>query len=296
MILNTHPENRKEMVRAISELTGTDAVYMFTPTYAFTIGSITVNRDGTIYCEDETMIEIIKPMLTERGWLEPEHGSESEAEPEREKESRHEPPADLEEIPEADEGLTVARMDITMPVEGWKVGQLTNLLRMLYAKQDLINRMLDYNLLYIEESFVTAISEHPPETVFDFEARVSNAIAAECICGLNIADGKVTLSTPFVADELVRQTAYSNLLCGILKAAETASRVSIKRQDDPENEKYHANSWLMRMGFGGPDFKDTRRILMGHLNGFAAFKSKADMELHKARQAQRRQESRGEQE
>ncbi len=278
MILNTHPENRKEMVKAISELTGTEAAYMFTPTYAFSIGSITVNRDGTIDCEDETMIETIKPMLIERGWLEPEA------------------PADLEEIPEADEGLTVERTDITMPVDGWTVSKLTNLLRMIYAKQDLINRMLDYNLLYIEESFVTAISEHPPETMSDFEARVSNAIAAECICGLNIANGKVTLSTPFVADEPVRQTAYSNLLCGILKAAETASRVSIKRQDDSENEKYHANSWLMRMGFGGSDFKDTRRVLMGHLNGFAAFKSKADMELHKARQAQRRQESRGEQE
>ncbi len=284
MILNTHPENRKEMVKAISELTGTEAVYMFTPTYAFTIGSITVNRDGTIDCEDETMIETIKPMLIERGWLEPDY------------EPEHETPADSEAIPEEDEGLTVARTDITMPVEGWTVSRLTNLLRMLYAKQDLINRMLDYNILYIEESFVTAISEHPPETVSDFEARVSNAIAAECICGLNIANEKVTFSTPLVADEPVRQTAYSNLLCGILKAAETASRVSIKRQDDSENEKYHANSWLMRMGFGGPDFKDTRRILMGHLNGFAAFKSKADMELHKARQAQRRQESRGEQE
>ena len=282
MLLNTHPENRKEMVKAISELTGTEATYMFTPTYAFMIGSITVNRDGTIDCEDETMIEIIKPMLTERGWLEPE--------------AEHEVTVDLEEISEADEGLTVARTDITMPVEGWKVGQLTNLLRMLYAKQDLINRMLDYNLLYIEESFVTAISEHPPETVSDFEARVSNAIAAECIHGLNIADEKVTLSTPFVADEPARQSAYSNLLRGILKAAEGASRVGIKRQDDSENEKYHANSWLMRMGFGGADFKDTRRILMKHLNGFAAFKSKADMEAHKARQAQRRQESRGEQE
>ena len=45
MKLNTHPENRKEMVRAISELTGLEATYMFTPTYSFQIGPITVNRD-----------------------------------------------------------------------------------------------------------------------------------------------------------------------------------------------------------------------------------------------------------
>ena len=50
----------------------------------------------------------------------------------------------------------------------------------------------------------------------------------------------------------------------------------------------------MRMGFGGADYKETRRILMGHLTGFAAFKSTADMETHKERQAQRRRERREE--
>nr|DAR21934.1 MAG TPA: hypothetical protein [Caudoviricetes sp.] len=48
------------------------------------------------------------------------------------------------------------------------------------------------------------------------------------------------------------------------------------------------------MGFGGTQHKETRRILMGHLNGFAAFKSAADMEAHKERQAQRRRERREE--
>ena len=33
MILNTHPENRKEMVKAICEMTSMNATYRFTPTY-----------------------------------------------------------------------------------------------------------------------------------------------------------------------------------------------------------------------------------------------------------------------
>ena len=48
MFLNTHPENRKEMVKAICELTGMNATYLFTPTYAYQIGPITVSRDGSI--------------------------------------------------------------------------------------------------------------------------------------------------------------------------------------------------------------------------------------------------------
>ena len=282
MKLNTHPENRKEMVRAISELTGLEAAYMFTPTYSFQIGPITVNRDGSIDCKDETMVETIKPMLIENDWL------DAIAEPEAPAKA----PVDSEEIPEDTEPIQVAQMDITMPVENWTVAQLTNLLRMLYSKQYLINRMLNFSMLYIEESFITAISENPPETAADFEARVQEAIEADCIRGFRIADGKATLSTPFVQDEPTRWTAYADLFKGILKTAETATRISIKRLDDSENEKYHANSWLMRMGFGGADYKETRRILMGRLTGFAAFKSAADMEAHKERQAQRLREKR----
>ena len=283
MKLNTHPENRKDMVKAISELIELPSAYMGMPSAAFQIGSITVSRDGSIDCEDETMIETIKPMLTEHGWL------DTEAEPGTSAEA----PADSKEIPDDTEPIRTDRMDITMPVENWTVGQLTNLLRMLYSKQDLINRMLDYGMLSIEESFITAISENPPETAADFEERILKAIEGNCICGFRIADRKAALSVPFAEDEPTRWTAYADLLKGILKTAETASRISIKRLNDSENEKYHANSWLMRMGFGSADYKETRRILMGHLTGFAAFKSAADMEAHKERQAQRRRERRG---
>lgn len=134
MNLNTHPENRKDMVKAISELTELPSAYMGMPSAAFQIGPITVNRDGTIDCEDETMIETIKPMLIEHDWL------DAEAEPETSAEA----PDDSKELPEDTEPIRVAQMDITMPLENWTVGQLTNLLRMIYSKQYLINRMLDY--------------------------------------------------------------------------------------------------------------------------------------------------------
>ena len=284
MNLNTHPENRKDMVKAISELTELPSAYMGMPSAAFQIGPITVNRDGTIDCEDETMIETIKPMLIEHGWL------DAESEPEAIAEATD----DSKEIPEDTEPLRVSQMDITMPIENWTVGQLTNLLRMIYSKQYLINRMLDYDTLYIEERFVTAISENPPAAAADFEERMLSAIEADCVRGFRIADGKATLSAPFIEDEPTRWTAYADLLKGILKTAETASRISIKRLDDSENEKYHANSWLMRMGLGGAVYKQARKTLLGHLNGYAAFKSEADMQAHKEKYAQLRKELREE--
>lgn len=278
MILNTHPENRKEMVKAICELTGMNATYLFTPTYAYQIGPITVNRGGCIVCEDEAMLSTIEPMLIERGWLEAEETPEA--------------PADFKDMPETAAPISVEQMDITMPVPGWTVAQMTNLLRMICSKQALINRMLGWDMLSIEESFVKAISENPPESTADLEARVQEAIEAGSVRGFRLSDEQVTLSTPFAQDEPTRWTAYADLLKGMLRIAETATRINLKRLDDPENEKYHANSWLMRMGLRGPQYKETRRILMGHLIGFAAFRSVADMQVHKERVARKRREVR----
>ena len=98
MILNTHPENRKEMVKAICELTGMNAMYLFTPTYAYQVGPITVSRDGSIDCEDEAMLSTIKPMLIERGWLEAEETPEA--------------PADFKDMPETAAPISVGQMDM----------------------------------------------------------------------------------------------------------------------------------------------------------------------------------------
>ena len=121
---------------------------------------------------------------------------------------------------------------------------------------------------------------------------MQEAIKTGSIRGFRLSDEQVTLSTPFAQDEPTRWIAYADLLKGMVRIAETATRISLKRLDDPENEKYHANSWLMRMGFRGPQYKEARRILMGHLTGFAAFRSAADMQAHKERVARRRREVR----
>ena len=128
MILNTHPENRKEMVKAICELTGMNAMYLFTPTYAYQVGPITVRRDGSIDCEDEAMLSTIKPMLIERGWL--------KAETQDEMPVATESSVDSKDMPETAAPISVEQMDITMPIPGWTVAQMTNLLRILRFQTD----------------------------------------------------------------------------------------------------------------------------------------------------------------
>jgi hypothetical protein len=44
--------SRKPFVKALEEITGTTAVYKFTPTYAFEVGYFTVTREGNLAFND----------------------------------------------------------------------------------------------------------------------------------------------------------------------------------------------------------------------------------------------------
>lgn len=299
MILNTHPDNRKKMVKAISELLGVEANYLYMPTYSFEIGQVTVNRDGTTTCEDPATLERIKPMLIENGWLEEAIHAEPAAE--ATEEAADEAPSEedtLEETvtPENSEADAVPveedihRMELTMPLRSWMDNQLTNLMKIFYVRQQLLNRMLQSDMLFIDERFIADLTENPMNGYHDFEVRMKQAIEDRQIRGIGFADGKFSLHTPFVREDPTRWAVHSELLGAILKSAETADRVSLKIHYDPENEKYMANSWLVRMGFAGPRHKELRRTLMKHLTGFAAFKSEAEMQAHKDKYAQLRKE------
>jgi len=283
MILNTHPTNRKEMVKAISELTGHVAVYLFMPTYAYEIGPMTVNKDGTITCDDVSVLEQIMPMLVERGWLDQPANVEAPAADETHDSCDLEAPEEV--LPESS---SVERIELTMPLRSWMPEQLNNLIRILYSRQYMINRMMQTDTLVIDEAFVKNLSENLPENYSDFEARLKAAIEADMVRGISFANGKFSLHTPYSESEPTRWAAYSDLLGGILKSAQSAKRVHLTPQFDAENEKYHANIWLMRLGFAGDSHKEMRKVLMSHLTGFAAFKNAETMQAHKDKYAQLR--------
>ena len=311
MTINTHPEDRREMVRALSERLQTPAIYMRTPTYAFRIGQLTVNRDGSITGEDEALLESLRPLLIERGWLEEEPADAPETENVKAETTGENAALNVEEAArarvetagesndaetdpaadsEAQDGAPVERVDITTPLPDWTVAQLTNLLRTLYGRQYLLNRMMRGETLCIEEPFVTALTDSPPASAADFEARVRDGIGAGHVRGVAFENGKLIFSTPYSPEEPTRWMVYGKLLDGIVRSARGATRVFIRHRVTPENEKYHANSWLMRMGFGGAEHRELRHTLLGHLSGYAAFKSEAGMRAHREKYARLRRE------
>ncbi len=275
MTLQTNPMDRREMVQAIAERLGSPAVYLRTPTYAYRIGSLTVERDGSIASDDDALLETLRPMLMERGWL-TDAAADSEAEA----------PAAKTEPTEQDSEIT--QMELSFPVEDCTVPQLKNLLHTLYSNQHVLRRMMESDALYIDRQLAERLDE--AQTPDDLEARLADGVAAETLKGCRIQDGKFTFEAILDERDPTRWQVYGTLLGAILQHAKAAKRVFLKADADSENEKYRANSLLTRLGFGGTEHKALRRALTGHLNGYAAFKSEAGMQAHREKYARLRRE------
>ena len=273
-------DDRKAMVRRLSERLQTPAVYLYTPTYAFRIGEITVNRDASVSGEREALLPAAECLL-ENGYITELPAELTAADSEA---TAEEAPAEAEPADSAAEDITVTTLRIYEP--DWTMQSMTNLMHMLYARQDLINRMLQMNCLRIDEVFIQALASEMMTSVGDFEALLHRAILDEHVTGVNIEHDAVLVELPWEKDS-IRWVFYSQIISACIKAAKTAKRV-LPRRLDSEADKYHANAWLARLGFGGPEHKELRSTLMSHLSGYAAFKTADRMQAHKDKLAEQR--------
>lgn len=143
MTIYYNAQDRKPLVKAISEFTGADAVYMRTPTYAYQIDYFTVTREGNLEFDDRADSEEIEGLiefLAERGFIAEVADTSATEQPET---ASEEVSADTDSAEHSEPvGLTVE-----VPLEGTAVDNLTKLLE---AKGRLIRRALAVDSLPIE--------------------------------------------------------------------------------------------------------------------------------------------------
>ena len=249
LTFNVTKENKKAFAQAVSAITGDKAIYQFTPTYAFQIGDLTVNRDATLTAPDGSDLSDLLAALKDEGYelLETEKEeapADEEAAPEETAESKEAEPAE-ETVESTEEVETTATEDaptetekpeaetpdeeptsltISLPLDAANVGTLTNLLS---SKGDLIKH------------------------------------------ALGITDTRIN-----VTEDKIESNAYTlfiSLLCKLSKDLKHAS----SRPVETDNEKYAFRCFLLRLGFIGPDYKGARKILLQNLTGSSAFRNGA---------------------
>ena len=252
--------------------------YLGVPSCAYQVGDYTIRKDGTI----EGDLEAIHDFLIRQGLIEQEPVQETvETEPETETDANPSPTFES----------NADSIELSIPITELTPQQLINLIRILYSRQKLLAAMTKNDGIRIDEELIGLLNDEKPETADRILELMQNEIRVGMVNGVSISNETFTLTLAGAehSDDL---TAYVRLMTALLRRATAAGFVSAKRIDPDEGEmKYYVNSFLNQLGFGGPEYKNDRKVLMGHIKGYAAFKNNAQMEKHKARLKERRHAS-----
>ena len=234
LTFNVEKENKKAFAKRIAEITGKEAIYQFTPTYAFAIGDLTVNRDATLTAPDDKDLTGLIEALKADGYELLETEGAGEPAEQTEQEEKVMPETQETETTEESNEEEGDSLTISMPLDSANVENLQNLLT---AKKNLIEKALDI-----------------PDA------------------SIQISDDKIDFPwfhRILSADESNAAMLFITALCRMSK---NQKRVSAK-QKETDNEKYAFRCFLLRLGFIGPEYKEARKILLQNLTGSSAFKS-----------------------
>lgn len=271
MRLETHFTERRLLTQAISDWIHEPIHYDGVPSCSYSIGPVKVMKDGSIETEDADAWAMLIPFFRNHGWM-PEEETEQPAET------------------VTDEKQT--RIDISMPADDFTADQLTNLLRIFYSKQVLLNRSFNRGIFNIPAFLIVELEEQKPKTPEEFTSRLDGH--RSLLDGFDFRDGKVTVSVPYDENDPTRWETYALFFERVMKLAKGATRVRAEIIPAGDNEKYYMNSWLARLGFGGADFKALRKLLLENLTGCCAFPDAERAEKHKAKYAELRRAKRDE--
>ena len=278
MRVETHCQNRKLLAQAISEWVHDPVHYDGAPAMTYSIGPFKVERDASITCDDSDAWATLTPFLQNHGWL-----------PTEEAVAEHEATAQDEPTSEDTSVEDIHLHSISIPLMEFTVESAANLLRMVYARQDLLNAMTRGDTIFVDEEVMNLLRDTPPSSMDELRALVDSETSIGLLRGIGIADGKLTMDFPFDAERPTDWQHYAKLMFTLADRAKSAHRVSTKRIQPSDTEmKYFCNSLLNQLGFGGTEHKELRHVLLGHLHGYAAFRTADKMEEHKTRFTERR--------
>lgn len=256
--------DRKELVTAIEKLNGCKMKYQGPPTFAYGGGGITVLRDGTLVIEDLEANKELLAGLTAQKLIDNTWNEEREV------------------------------LTISLSLGNHTGLSLTNLVSIFYTKSDIINKAVGAARAFeINERFMEAIMEEPPETAEAFVSLWEECGSEDMTKGLDFYEGKVNFTGFPVTEDSDWVKAYTELAAAINKLALEAKYIKLKKEPI-ENEKYSFRVWLVRIGFGGNEHKTSRKLLLGNLSGHTAFRTDEQKEQHKQKYQAKKAEAQNE--
>ena len=229
---NVTGDRRKALVAVMRDTLQDTTRYFGAPSFAFQVGKYTVDKYGTIICPDDADAAQIDMLIRE---LERDGFiGERINEPTKPIEQKATEVSKQEIVTPTLDGLN--RLSVEMPKDSMTPIAMENLRRLVASKATLLKKALGTDNL--------PMTEHSDRIEFGWFRPT---------------------------DDQAELAAYYQLVQGLCELARTQKRVGASEQQ-VENEKYAFRCFLLRLGFIGQDYKDSRRVLLKRLTGNAAFR------------------------
>ena len=273
MTIQTHAADRKAMAHALANELQVQVRYLGMPSCGYQVGQYTVNRDASISGDD---LEPIRGFLSHHGYIDDDSETDQDSTEQTEA---------VTQVPSGTHiSIPLAELTPTMAI---------NLIRLVYSRQDLIAAMTQDQGIFVDEEVIDLLHDEKDQSLRKIAELLRMETVAGMLRGITITENHLTMNFPYQEGQPTNWVHYSRLMTAMVDRAKQAHRIQGKPLHPAENEmKYWCYLFLMQLGFGGPDYKETRRILLGHLKGYAAFKNAAQMDAHKSKCAERRRAAR----
>jgi len=242
---------RKNVISELGNRLNVKPEYQGAPTFAYKIGEYTVMKDGNMEVDDLAAdVDMLRQMHV-AGFIDDSWDADREV------------------------------IEISFPLEGHTGKTLTNLIRIMFCRSTLINKVIGCTQAFkVDERFAENLDNNPPVTIEDFLQLLEQCGGNEMNGGLEFTQERISFfGFPLTQNSDVIK-AYTQLAELINKMAMTQKRVLMEKPDI-SNEKYSFRVWLLRLGMKGEEFKLTRQILLKNLSGHSAFRTSEQIEVAK---------------
>jgi hypothetical protein len=228
--------DRTLIIRILERELGTTAVYAPLPSFSYTIGGCTLLRDGSIRTQTEdpaakdAILVLASLGLCDYPYTAPEP----------------------------------AASPFVYPMAGMSAQMLINLMCIISSRQDLLNRALDAKgAFFASRALMEVILSHPPQTTAAFLQRLYGH--EDDYRGVRFDLGHVALSA-FDACPSNERQLHEQLAERIMHAAR--GHLWMKPfTNNVRNKKYALRSWLNAIGMQGPEYEESRRIMLSRAYG-----------------------------
>ena len=258
---------RKQLVKAIAEITGARPVYKFMPTCAYEIDFFTVTKEGTLEFPDSSDTEIVEQVL--EGLAEREFAvissyydnGESAMETDEDLPTEMPTQPDTAEITETDEVSAEAETTADMETQPDTAAK---------AESDGLDR---FSISMRRDFFDEALFAKLDRLIESKSELFKMAFQTDDL-SYEITDDRVTFAWFPWTKESGEGIAYSTFIDLLTKHLKEQKRVNASKTQT-DNPKFAMRVFLIRLGMVGEEYKAARKILLRNLEGSSTFRKGA---------------------